>query len=52
MLPGTSTKLVFLAESDTVFALLLNRSSPPGGNEFIQQLIARFLDNVGPQGAA
>ena len=42
MLPGTSTKLVYLTEADTVVALLLNRSSPPGGTEFFRQLVDLF----------
>lgn len=42
MLPGTSAKIAYLAEADTVVVLLLDRSSPPGGTEFFRQLLESF----------
>jgi hypothetical protein len=44
-LPGTSTKLVYLPGSDTVFTLLVNMSAPPGE----PQLLARLLSLFGPR---
>jgi hypothetical protein len=41
MLPGTSAKMGYLTEADTV-VVLLNRSSPPGGTEFFRQLLESF----------
>jgi hypothetical protein len=42
MLPGTSAKIAYLTEADTVIVLLLDRSSPPGGTEFFRQLLESF----------
>lgn len=44
LLPGTSAKLVYLTEVDTLLLLLLNRSTAPGGGEFFRMLIEAFLD--------
>lgn len=45
-LPGSSTKLVYLTGSDTIFVLLLNMSAPPGGSEFFRWLLSRFLEDI------
>lgn len=46
MLPGVSTKLVYLPRVDTLIVLLLNRSSPPGGTEYLREMIGAFSGAV------